>query len=51
MPLPKPKPNEEKNDFVNRCMTDDKMKEEYSDPMQRLAVCDSLYINQDDNNV
>jgi hypothetical protein len=39
MPIPKPKKNERKNDFLNRCMTDDVMSNEYRIAGQRFAVC------------
>lgn len=39
MPLPKPKPEEEQKEFINRCMTDNVMAEEYKNKTQRLAVC------------
>jgi len=43
MPLPTKNPNEERDEFVNRCMSDDIMKKEYSDSKQRVAVCISQY--------
>lgn len=43
MPIPKPNKNEEKKDFVQRCVTDEKMKSEYTDIDQRLAVCSSAF--------
>jgi len=39
MPIPKPRENEKKNKFIDRCMSDDKMNTEYPDNKQRLAVC------------
>jgi len=42
MPLPERNKEEEAKNFVSRCMSSDKMKEEYKDSNQRLAVC----INQ-----
>jgi ATP-dependent Clp protease protease subunit len=45
MPLPKPTTDEEKDDFVSRCMSDDVMKEEYPDTDQRMAVCQSQWGN------
>tara|TARA_R100000664_G_scaffold14448_1_gene22732 strand:+ start:2558 stop:2791 length:234 start_codon:yes stop_codon:yes gene_type:complete len=42
MPLPERDNEEEAKNFVSRCMSSDKMKEEYKDSDQRLAVC----INQ-----
>jgi len=39
MPLPKPKDNESKDDFLKRCMGDDLMNREYPDKDQRYAIC------------
>lgn len=39
MPLPKPKNNERKSEFINRCMESLKDKGEFPDSKQRLAVC------------
>ncbi len=39
MPIPTPKPTEEKNEFIARCMSDEKMLTEFPDAAQRLAVC------------
>ena len=39
MPIPSPKPNEDKNAFVSRCMSDETMKKDYEDSKQRIAVC------------
>ena len=39
MPIPTPTPNENKNDFIERCMSDEIMKSDFPDNMQRLAVC------------
>ncbi|MEX0597885.1 MAG: hypothetical protein WD512_15450 [Candidatus Paceibacterota bacterium] len=39
MPIPEKKDNEEKNKFLNRCMSDETMKQEYPDAKQRVAVC------------
>jgi hypothetical protein len=43
MPIPQPNPNEEKKDFIQRCMSDDKMVSEYKNTDQRLAVCSTTY--------
>jgi hypothetical protein len=43
MPIPKPTSNETKADFVQRCMTDDKMVSEFENVDQRLAVCSTSY--------
>lgn len=42
MPIPKPTSQESESEFIQRCMSDEKMKEEYS-PQQRYAVCASSY--------
>ena len=42
MPIPKPTAQESESEFIQRCMSDEKMKEEYS-PQQRYAVCASSY--------
>ena len=39
MPIPQPEKDEEKTKFVSRCMSNETMKKEYSDPTQRVAVC------------
>jgi len=39
MPLPTKKPNENKNEFLTRCVHDHTMVKEYPKPMQRVAVC------------
>ena len=39
MPLPKPTPTEEREQFIARCMRDETMKSEYPNNAQRLAVC------------
>lgn len=42
MPIPKPNPYERMNDFMQRCMSDKKMVDEY-DNEQRAAVCRSAF--------
>lgn len=39
MPLPKPEPNEERNEFLQRCMIDKTSVEDFQDEKQRIAVC------------
>jgi len=39
MPIPSKKDNEKPNDFMSRCMTDDKLKQEFPSSQQRTAVC------------
>ena len=43
MPIPNPKGPEAKKEFVNRCMSDSVMVEEFSDEKQRAAVCHSKW--------
>jgi len=43
MPIPKPRSNEEKKDFIQRCMSNSKMASEYENTDQRLAVCSTSY--------
>ena len=43
MPLPEPKKNQKKNDFVNECMDNSDMLKEFSDDKQRAAVCYSQF--------
>lgn len=42
MPIPNPNPYERMNDFMQRCMGDEKMVSEY-DTEQRAAVCRSAF--------
>lgn len=39
MPLPSKKSGEDRKAFMGRCMSDPKMKEEFKDSGQRIAVC------------
>lgn len=42
MPIPKPKSNESQNEFMQRCMGDEKMIKEYPSE-QRAAICRSSF--------
>jgi len=42
MPMPKPKKNEDEKKFLDRCMGDPMMVEDYGDEKQRFAVCKTL---------
>jgi hypothetical protein len=46
MPIPKPNSNESKDDFIQRCMSDDIMVNEYKDEAQRYRLC--LYSHAND---
>ena len=39
MPIPNKRKNEDKQNFVARCMGDETMKKEYPDNQQRIAIC------------
>ena len=41
--MPDPKPNESRDDFMDRCMGDDKMTGEFKNLSQRAAVCNSYF--------
>jgi hypothetical protein len=43
MPIPKPNSNEDKKDFIQRCMENQTMVSEYQNTDQRLAVCSTSY--------
>lgn len=48
MPLPVPNPDSEnRSEFIERCMSDPKMTEEFEDNKQRAAVCAKLWDEQD----
>jgi hypothetical protein len=46
MPIPKPGLKETESKFINRCMSDAVMTNEYSDQSQRAAVCHSSWDNR-----
>jgi HK97 family phage prohead protease len=46
MPLVKPKDKEKREDFIGRCMSDDKTTFEFPTTDQRLVVCSSQYDNR-----
>jgi hypothetical protein len=43
MPIPTPTSTEPKDEFLVRCMSDEKMVSEYTDANQRYAVCIATY--------
>ena len=51
MPIPKPKLNESRRNFITRCMGDDTMASEYTDSEQRLAVCTSEYDSNKEDSI
>ncbi len=48
MPLPSPKKDEEQDDFIERCMSNDTVKEDFPDNDQRLGVCFSQWKKKED---
>ena len=46
MPLPKPRDGESRDDFLERCMGNATMVEDYPDQDQRYAVCNSQWNNK-----
>lgn len=51
MPLPKPKNNENLDEFMNRCMIDNIMIEEYPNNKQRFAICKNILDNRSNKEV
>jgi HK97 family phage prohead protease len=47
MPIPKPKNDEDHDEFMDRCMGDDVMNDEYPDGKQRAAVCEQQWKDKD----
>jgi hypothetical protein len=47
MPIPKPGKKEEQKQFMSRCLGDKKMKEEFGDIKQRIAVCMTSFREKD----
>jgi hypothetical protein len=45
MPIPTPTPDENKHQFIGRCMADDKLIGEYPDAAQRYAICQTAYTD------
>jgi len=43
MPLPAPQPSETLSDWLKRCMSDETMVGEFTDPDQRAAVCQQIW--------
>ena len=49
MPLIKPNAGEKRPKFMSRCMMDDKMRSEFPDNSQRLAVCSTQFAGKDES--
>ncbi|HUV84407.1 MAG TPA: hypothetical protein VMV86_01795 [Methanosarcinales archaeon] len=43
MPIPKPSPRQERDDFIESCMSNPTMKQEFENDNQRLTVCNDSY--------
>lgn len=43
MPLPKVKSGEKEKEFIDRCVSDETMKKEFTDIKNRVAVCYVIY--------
>ena len=46
MPLSKPKPNEDKDTFLSRCIRDTTMQTEFPEGKQRFVVCLQQWENK-----
>lgn len=49
MPLPSKQTKESKDDFMNRCLSDEESKKEFKNIKQRIAVCLSQWKKEDTN--
>lgn len=49
MPLPAPNSDEEKSNFIERCIANPVMNKEFGDNAQRYAVCQSQYKKRKQN--
>lgn len=43
MPLPKPHKGQDRNSFINSCMQNKHIQNDFKNNMQRVAVCENLY--------
>lgn len=51
LPLPKPHKNESKDTFLERCMGNDTMVEEYPEEKQRYAICLGQWKDKEDKSI
>ena len=49
MPIPTPEAYETEEEFIDRCMSDNIMVEDYDNEKQRLAVCNTQLENKKNN--
>tara|TARA_B100001287_G_C22686610_1_gene534233 strand:+ start:9217 stop:10839 length:1623 start_codon:yes stop_codon:yes gene_type:complete len=47
--MPTPQTNETRNEFLNRCMSDEESNTDFPDNDQRFAFCNSVYDNKNHN--
>ncbi len=45
--MPQPHKDEQKKDYLDRCMGDDEMNKKHPAPAERYAVCNSFWNNKD----
>lgn len=51
MPLPKPKDDETQEQWIERCMSNEAMKEEFPDKDQRLAICYEKWRDKEEDSL
>lgn len=51
MPLPEPKNNESKNEFISRCMKSNAIQTEFEEQDQKVAVCFSQWERKDESHI
>jgi len=49
MPIPTPQKDETKQEFIERCMSNDTMVKEYPNEGQRYAICLTQWRNKNKN--
>lgn len=49
MPLPEPGEGETKEQFIKRCLADDTMADEFPNVMQRYAVCQAQWLDEQED--
>jgi len=49
MPIPTPQKDETKQEFIERCMSNDTMVKEYPNKGQRYAICLTQWRNKNKN--
>lgn len=49
MPLPRPKDEEKRQEFIQRCMSDEEIRKEFGTNAQRYAVCVRIWDKKKEN--